>query len=191
MTQKRHVHHGRPSSTFFQPQDLLSQLGDIQGSSVLDLGCGVGHISLHASKMVGEMGKVFALDIDQASISVLKSKIDEMGIKNMFPLLQDFSAGTLFAHQSIDLVLIVNVFHGFVVNEESDGVLKELRRILHPQGRVALIEFKKLPDTPGPPLEERLSMEDLRSILEPFGFRQNKTFDIGPIHYGAVFHLRD
>ncbi len=114
------------SRQFFDAADVLKKFGDLNGKTILDIGCGDGHFSIVASKLVGETGKVIVIDIDKPSIDRLHEKINNQQLKNIETILQDFSKDNSLANNSVDICLMVNVFHGFVINHESDNVLCEI-----------------------------------------------------------------
>ena len=51
-------------------EQLLRRAGISSGMHVLDLGCGIGDVSLMAARMVGRHGAVTAIDIDQAALAI-------------------------------------------------------------------------------------------------------------------------
>jgi ubiquinone/menaquinone biosynthesis C-methylase UbiE len=51
-------------------EQLLRRAGISSGMHVLDLGCGIGDVSLMAARMVGRHGAVTAIDIDQAASAI-------------------------------------------------------------------------------------------------------------------------
>ena len=48
-------------------------------SIILDMGCGMGGISIHLARMCTH---VYAVDISQAMINIFREKISQMGLKN-------------------------------------------------------------------------------------------------------------
>ena len=56
-------------------------------------------------------------------------------------------------------------------------------RVLKPGGGLAIIEFKKVEDSPGPPLGVRLSPEETEEVVGRFGFMKERVMDLGPFHY--------
>jgi len=51
---------------------FLEKIGVKPGQIVLDFGCGVGHYTIPAAKVVGKNGKVYGLDKDKNSLNKLK-----------------------------------------------------------------------------------------------------------------------
>lgn len=183
----KHIHPGRPSSIFFTPYQVLDMLNIRRGDNVLDAGCGDGFISIAASKLVGDTGKVFAVDIDAYSIDMLKKEIEHNNIKNITTTQADISRKIPIEDKKIDICLMVNVLHGLVENEESEMVLKEIKRVMKDDGSFAVIEFKKMESLPGPPKSVRLGPDQVVLILTEHNFKKQVFFEIGPYHYGMIF----
>ena len=64
------------------------------------------------------------------------------------------------------------------------GLAGETRRLLKPGGILAILEFKKEEMPVGPPMNIRLSPEELRS---KFPITPGKTIDIGEYLYLQLF----
>ncbi len=185
--QHHHEHAGMSSRSFLDAGSILKQVGDLSGKTMLDIGCGDGHFSVAASELVEEFGKIFSIDVDEISINSLNNEIKQKGIRNITTILADFTMGTQIKENSVDICLMVNVFHGFVVNGEEEQVINEIRRLLKNNGELIIIEFKKIPNTPGPRFEERLSGDELERIIGQLGFKKKKIFVAGQLHYAIVF----
>jgi ubiquinone/menaquinone biosynthesis C-methylase UbiE len=183
----KHIHPGRPSSVFFNSNQVLNLLDINKGNHLLDAGCGNGYLSLAASKIVGEKGKVFAVDIDEQSIKALKSEIDVKNIKNIVAINNDISDNTPLDDGIIDICLMVNVFHGLVENNEVDAAMKEIKRVQKNGGNLFIIEFKKIESTPGPPLSVRLAPKEIELILKNYNYQMKSVYNIGSVHYGITF----
>jgi ubiquinone/menaquinone biosynthesis C-methylase UbiE len=92
---------------------------------MLDFGCGPGSYSIAAAKLVGESGKVYAVDIHPLAIKSVQKRASKNGLKNIETIFTDGQTG--LENNSIDLVLMYDVFHGL---QNPDGILEELHRIL-------------------------------------------------------------
>src|SRR5215813_13986590 len=55
-------------------EHLLRRAGLSAGMHVLDIGCGVGDVSLLAARIVGRSGRVTALDVDARALDTLKQR---------------------------------------------------------------------------------------------------------------------
>jgi ubiquinone/menaquinone biosynthesis C-methylase UbiE len=132
------------------------------------------------SKLVGNTGKIYALDPDEGSIANLKKEIEKTNIE---AFVGDITKPTGLKSSLIDLVYLSTVFHIFS-NAQIDGFVTEIKRILKPNARLAIVNIKK-EDTPfGPPLEVRSSPEELRQKLP---FTPKILIDVGDYFYMQVF----
>ena len=64
--------------------------------------------------------------------------------------------------------------------------MEEITRVLKPSGKFCVIEFKKIEDSPGPPLNIRLSPEETERVVVRHGFVRERIVDVGPYHYLLV-----
>jgi len=64
-------------------EQLLRRAGISTGMHVLDLGCGIGEVSLMAARLVGRHGAVTAIDIDQAALATAADRAREQALGNL------------------------------------------------------------------------------------------------------------
>src|SRR5580704_11055967 len=62
---------------------LLRRAGISAGMRVLDLGCGVGDVSLLAARIVGRSGRTTSLDIDGRALETLRQRADTATLTNI------------------------------------------------------------------------------------------------------------
>lgn len=111
------------------PRRKLEEAGLRPGWSVLDFGCGIGSYSIAAAKLVGQTGRVFAVDIEPAMVERTRRLAAKSGLSNVTSILTDCASG--LEGRSVDAVLLYDVFHGL---ERPGRVLDELARVLRPEG---------------------------------------------------------
>jgi len=98
--------HDNPLRSFFcNPYKLLKTAGLKSGQKVLEVGCGPGFFTIHAAKIVGKEGFVYAVDVHPLAIERVKEKIEKEGIKNVKPFLAN-AADTGLPDKNIDLAFI-------------------------------------------------------------------------------------
>jgi ubiquinone/menaquinone biosynthesis C-methylase UbiE len=115
---------------FLSPRDdVLNEVGIKQGFHVLDYGCGPGGYVLPAHKLVGETGRLYALDVNPLAIKMVKKLVKKKGLKNVETILSGCATG--LPSESIDAVLLYDVFHGL---GDQKAVLEELHRVLKRNG---------------------------------------------------------
>jgi ubiquinone/menaquinone biosynthesis C-methylase UbiE len=165
------------------PDRMLASLGIKQGWVVADIGAGVGYHTWRMANMVGPTGKVIAEDIQEGMISLLKKNIADLGFKNVDIILGTQTDPRL-PENTLDLALMVDVYHEF---SDPVAVMTQIRKALKRNGRVVLVEFRKEdPSVPIQPLH-KMSVQDVRSELEPLGFKFQKTLEFLPWQHIIFF----
>jgi 2-polyprenyl-3-methyl-5-hydroxy-6-metoxy-1,4-benzoquinol methylase len=64
-------------------EQLLRRAGIAPGMGVLDLGCGVGEVSMIAARLVGRHGQVVGIDADESALMTAQEKAQQQGIGNI------------------------------------------------------------------------------------------------------------
>jgi ubiquinone/menaquinone biosynthesis C-methylase UbiE len=166
---------------------LFSEIGLQKGSTFLDVACGLGAYSLAVAEIIGDSGKIHAFDLWEEGIDELRQQAQARGITNVDARIADVGKHIPLADGSVDVALMAMVLHDLMRDHSEAGALAEIGRVIKDQGRLCIIEFKKIDGPPGPPVNIRLAPEALESCLLPYGFQQRKSVDLGPYSYLAVF----
>lgn len=58
---------------------------------------------------------------------------------------------------------------------------------LKPGSKFAVIEFKKMDSKPGPPIEIRITPEQVEKTVMPYGFQPIISIEIGQFNYLSLF----
>lgn len=115
---------------FFRPRrDVMKEAGIREGFRVLDYGCGSGSYVKIVAGLVGNSGRVYALDINPLAVQMVKKIAAKYQLTKVETILSDCKTG--LSDDSIDLVLLYDTFHDLT---NADGVLEELHRVLKPKG---------------------------------------------------------
>jgi ubiquinone/menaquinone biosynthesis C-methylase UbiE len=176
----KHHHRGKSSESLLDKNEILSGFSITPGQIVLDAGCGNGYMAKEFAKLTGKTGKVYALDPDSVSIGILKEETEGTIIE---PFVGDITEETKLEAFSIDLIYMSTVIHGFS-KVQVEGFIKEVKRLLKPDGKLAIVEIKK-EDTPfGPPLGIRFSPEELKKTIS---LTPTHLVDIGQYFYMQIF----
>ncbi len=129
------------------PGKLIEHSGIKSGMMVMDLGCGSGAFTPFVARVVGEQGKVYAVDIQPAMLRQLERKLAKDGnqdIKNIE--MKRASAYDLpLEDGTVDLVYMVTVLQEI---PDRSRALREISRVLKPGGILAVTEFLPDPDYP-------------------------------------------
>lgn len=174
------------SVMFSDPQKNLEQFGITPGSRVADLGSGSGFYSIGAARMVGERGRVFAVDAQKALLEKLKHEAHNNRLPNIEALWGNVEklGGTRLADASVDAVLACNIL--FQTEQKKDFPF-EIKRILKPKGRVLVVDWKDSFGGMGPQPDHVVSQNDVRALFEKAGFLYEKEIRAGAHHFGLIF----
>lgn len=166
---------------------MLEALHVKPGQTVVDFGCGNGYHTLQLAKLVGETGRVLAVDIQPEMLRLLDARMESEGVPNVEPILSQQHDPCL-PEAAADLILLVDVYHELSYPEE---VLGGLRRALKPRGRVVLVEFRaEDPMVPIKP-EHKMSKKQVLKELTPNGLRLVEEFDDLPWQHVMFFEASE
>ena len=165
------------------PDRMLASLDIKKGAIVADIGAGVGYHVWRLAEIVGPSGKVIGEDIQEGMIRLMKKNIDDRKLQNVVLVLGTPANPGLPAN-AVDLVLMVDVYHEF---SDPASMMRHVKEALKPDGRVVLVEFRKEdPTVPIQPLH-KMSVQDVRSELEPLGFKFQKSLEFLPWQHIIFF----
>lgn len=171
---------------FSDPQKNLDQLGLSPDSYVADLGSGAGHYTIAAAKMVGKLGRVYAVDVLKDMLQKIKNQAERAGLTNIEAIWGNVEklGGTRLADATVNTVLVCNTL--FQLEGKKDLPL-EAKRILKPKGRVLVVDWKESFGGMGPQPEHVVSPEVARALFEGAGFVFDHEIKAGEHHYGMIF----
>jgi ubiquinone/menaquinone biosynthesis C-methylase UbiE len=156
-----HQHRGKFTEGLLNNNVILKALNIKTGQAILDAGCGNGHMSKIFSDAVSKSGKVYALDPDEYFIEVLKNETKGTNIEAM---VGDITMPTKLKQSSLDFIYLSTVIHGFS-KKQIQGFLCEIKRLLKPDSKLAIVEIEKKETPFGPPMGLRFSPEELKEII--------------------------
>jgi ubiquinone/menaquinone biosynthesis C-methylase UbiE len=151
----------------FPPRRLLE--GHVsKGMVVADLGCGPGYLTIPAAVMVGSEGKVYAVDADEKSISVLTEKAGRRGLSaTIEPHVGSAAEMTFIPDGAADLVIGKGLL---CCMSDHNGALREMHRVMKPGG-AAFLSVSKLVRKKD---VRSVGREEWRSILGRFQVQEER-----------------
>jgi len=164
---------------FQNPEAILTSIGLKAGMTFVDAGCGGGYFALPAARIIGKTGKLYGFDTNTEAIEALRGLATAEGLSNL-----ELSVGsaeeTVICEGCADIV-----FFGLVVVHLKEPIkaLENAKRMLRPEGKLAVFDWKKKPTRQGPPMEQRLSEGQAVDFIKAAGFGRISVEDCGPYHY--------
>lgn len=164
------------------PEATLQKLHLQKGDIVADVGSGIGYFSIPAAVIVGEIGKVYAMDISEEMLNEVRDRARQDNISNI-EIIKTLENSLIIHDESVTYGFICNVLHE---TNDLSRFLQEVKRILAWDGKVAIIEWKKKESHIGPPITHRIAEAELIDKLKYLEFEDISKIDLGDEFYGIV-----
>lgn len=148
------------------PKKAIGLLGLKAGDVVADVGAGSGYFTLQMAERVGPSGRVYASDIQQAMLDIIRRKLARTSLTNVTLVLGNDDDPKL-PPNTIDMALMVDVYHEL---HQPQAVLKQIRAALKPDGRLILLEYRA--EDPKVPIQtlHKMSIATAKQEVEHEGF---------------------
>ena len=166
----------------FMPYLTLEKLGYEKGDVIADIGCGISLFTMHAVKQGCEHAKIYEVDASDEMLDEVEKQARVAGFKNIILVKSeeyDFKLGD----EAVGFVLIYAVLHKI---DDKIRFMKEAARICRKGGKIVVIEFNESYTDYGPPLDRRITRQQVYTQLVEAGFRYAIGTDISRILYVAV-----
>lgn len=119
------------------------KLLDIQeGERVLEIGFGTGYSLAKMARSVGENGKVYGIDVTPEMIELAQERVEKEGLAGRVELSEGDARDMPYQDNMFDAVYMAEVLELFDT-PDIPRVLKESRRVLKPDGRLAVASMSK------------------------------------------------
>ena len=195
MPENGHRAHGFSSANFLDSDEILNELKLTGLETFMDAGCGDGHIAIKAIEEYLPNGNVYAVDIYDASIEDMETYKKDNNVDNLINIEADITEGIPDVEDdSVDVILLVNVFHGFKASRRLDDAVIELKRIIKSEGKIAIMDYKAWDVPKGPPTQVRSSPNDLEELFNNHGLKKihlnekiGEDIPEGKSHYLIMF----
>ena len=126
-----------PSRNAWQkPKEVIERLAIMPGSRVADLGAGGGYFTWYLAEAVGPQGTVYAVDVDETGLGIIKKEMNARAVRNVVPIHAE--PGDAKVPEAVDLVFSCDTYHHMT---DRVGYFKSLARYLKEDGRIAILDF--------------------------------------------------
>ncbi|MBT3538584.1 methyltransferase domain-containing protein [Candidatus Parcubacteria bacterium] len=174
------------------PQQLLERARVHEGMHIADFGCGrTGHVIFPGSKIVGERGIVYAIDILKDVLENIRRRAALEALNNIETVWADLEkpGGNVISPKTLDVAFFVNVLFHFT---DYALALDEAARILKPKARIVVVDWTERLSTLGP--DENEDLIDFNKI-KVWAHKNNFTIQddcsVGPYHGCMILFRHD
>jgi len=123
--------------------NLASLIGIREGMQVLDVGCGQGTFAVCIGKLVGETGRVVAIDITDEYLKEMNENLEKHNVKHLVKFVKADAAELSAIHvsQSFDAAVSYRLIEELTQPEKLSKIIAEMAKSVRQNGKVALIEL--------------------------------------------------
>ncbi len=141
------------------PREILAPYAK-EGMTVLDVGCGPGYFSVELAKLVGQTGRVIAVDLQEEMLQKLAARTEGTALDSRIKRVQ-CGQNSINVTESVDFILAF-----YMVHEVPDkfALFTQLKSVLKESGRFLLVEPKLMHVS-------RKEFDITKKIAESVGFR--------------------
>jgi ubiquinone/menaquinone biosynthesis C-methylase UbiE len=119
------------------PRKILEPL-ITKGMTVLDLGCGPGYFTIALADLVGETGRVMAIDLQQGMLERVREKMEKSESGKRITL-HKCEADKLGLTEKVDFILAFWMLHEV---PDQERLFAELKTLINPDGKIFIVEPK-------------------------------------------------
>jgi ubiquinone/menaquinone biosynthesis C-methylase UbiE len=142
------------------PDQVMDAIGIKPGMVVAEIGAGQGRYVVQIAVRVGETGKVYAEDIDAASLRHLDQRCAKWGLQHVESILGDITDPKL-PKGELDVIFVISAYHHF---QDPVALMRNARASLKPDGIVAIGEWL-----------DATSPEQVETQMKAAGYKLDRT----------------
>lgn len=171
-----------------EPAKLYKALDLKAGMTVADVGAGSGYHSFRMAKLVGEKGKVLAVDIQQEMLDLITDRAKKEKVTNVEPVKGTIKDPKL-PEGEVDLILLVDVYHEFEFPYE---MTEKMVASLKPGGRLVFVEYRlEDREVPIKLVHKMTERQVIKEMAEFPDMEHAKTVDTLPWQHVVIFTKKE
>lgn len=171
---------------------IMSLLPLKKGDKIADIGSGSGYFSYRFSKIVGDQGKVYALDIKKGHIDFIKDFIQKENITNIVPIQND--RDDFKVDDEVDHAFLCSLYHIIygVSSEKERGIfINNIKKVLKKNGTLIIVDNGPVKEAQLPYHGPYITKELIIAQLAHYGFKFEEYHQIIPQRYLLTFRMTD
>ena len=163
-----------------------------QGDSVADVGAGPGYYSFKFSKIVGDAGRVYAIEVNSRHIEYLSEIIGKQEIGNVKVLRS--KVNNIELAEPVDLAFLGSLYHvvyTYLSEQERVQFIESIKKVLKPNGTLAIVDNALVSDSTLPYHGPYIAKELIIEQMKHYGFRLDRVEQYIPQRYVLLFKRAD
>jgi len=162
---------------YFDPAKIWQVLNPGQNSTVLDIGAGVGYVTLPFAKNYPS-AKVYGCDILEGMVGLLARDATDLGLANLETILMQPNCVPL-PDGMADVIVMAQLHHEL---DEPEALMAECHRLLNSSGTVAVVDWTDEDNGRSPAKGRRVPEATIRAHLSSAGFKDLGSHQVYEFH---------
>ena len=162
---------------YFDPAKIWQVLNPGQNSTVLDIGAGVGYVTLPFAKNYPS-AKVYGCDILEVMVGLLARDATDRGLANLETILMQPNCVPL-PDGIADVIVMAQLHHEL---DEPEALMAECHRLLNSSGTVAVVDWTDEDNGRSPAKGRRVPEATIRAHLSGAGFKDLGSHQVYEFH---------
>ena len=162
---------------YFDPAKIWQVLNPGQNSTVLDIGAGVGYVTLPFAKNYPS-AKVYGCDILEGMVGLLARDATDLGLANLETILMQPNCVPL-PDGIADVIVMAQLHHEL---DEPEALMAECHRLLNSSGTVAVVDWTDEDNGRSPAKGRRVPEATIRAHLSGAGFKDLGSHQVYEFH---------
>jgi len=151
------------------PERIMDAVGVTEGMRVGEAGAGEGYLTFHLAKRVGDRGVVYANEISEGDLEIIRDRARREGVDNIVTVLGEVE-DPRFPEKDLDMVIMVYVLHHL---DRPIQFLQNLEGYLKPGAPVVIVEKNTDTHRSHPP--EFMTNHQILETIEESGYELERT----------------
>jgi ubiquinone/menaquinone biosynthesis C-methylase UbiE len=169
---------------------MIAAVGLKKGDTVADIGSGPGYFTFKFADLVGDKGKVYAVETSDEHIKYLSGLLKKFGLKNIETATSSVGGIALPKGVQVDYAFMCSLYHIIYctfTEGERHTFLDSIKRHLKPDGTLIVIDNALVEDRTLPYHGPYIAKELIIAQLKHSGFTLTATHQFIPQRYMLVF----
>ena len=162
---------------YFDPAKIWQVLNPGQNSTVLDIGAGVGYVTLPFAENYPS-AKVYGCDILEGMVGLLARDATDRGLANLETILMQPNCVPL-PDGIADVIVMAQLHHEL---DEPEALMAECHRLLNSSGTVAVVDWTDEDNGRSPAKGRRVPEATIRAHLSGAGFKDLGSHQVYEFH---------
>lgn len=168
---------------FLSPIEILENCFQIEkGKSVIEFGAGSGYWTTLLAKKVGSSGSIYAIDNNESSLSVIKRKVENLGLKNTKLFVAPYSSKGIPIKEKADYILLTNILS---LSKNWHSLIRSTKNNAKKDAKLLIVDWKEEKVLGHNQINEWI--EEIILAAKEAGFEFRKLVDAGDFHFGLYF----